>query len=126
MHYFSGEEDIQEIIATVVQIRTRYKAFGMMLGLSCTELEAIEMSITPFNVGEALRRVILTWLRQEYDVKKFGHPTWRRIVEAMDHEAGGNNHALAKAVATDHPVRLLSGELSCVLLINNVCSTMHG
>ena len=110
----SGEEDIRDIIDEVVQIKTRYKAFGMMLGLSCTELETIEMSMLPFNVGEALRQVILSWLRQKYNVKRFGLPTWRRVVEAIDHEAGGNNHALAKAIATCHPK---SGKL--IFLMNS-------
>ena len=86
----------------VMQVKTRYKTFGMMLGLGFTELEAIQRT-NAFDVEDALVAVVITWLRQKYNVEKFGHPTWRRIVEALDNEAGGNNHALAKRIARNHP-----------------------
>lgn len=86
----------------VIQVKTRYKTFGMILGLGFTELEAIQKT-NVFDVEDALAAVVITWLRQKYNVKKFGHPTWRRIVEAIDNEAGGNNHALAKRIAKNHP-----------------------
>ena len=36
-------------------------------------------------------------------VKKFGKPTWRRLVEAVEDPAGGNNYALALQIAAEHP-----------------------
>ena len=36
-------------------------------------------------------------------VKKFGNPTWERLVEAVEDGAGGNSSALAKTIASDHP-----------------------
>ena len=36
-------------------------------------------------------------------VKRFGKPTWRRLVEAVEDPAGGNNHALALNIAAEHP-----------------------
>ena len=36
-------------------------------------------------------------------VKKFGKPTWKRLVEAVEDDVGGNNCALARTIARDHP-----------------------
>ena len=47
--------------------------------------------------------MLQVWLRHSYGVDKYGAPTWQRLVEAVDDEAGGNNHALAKKIASNHP-----------------------
>ena len=36
-------------------------------------------------------------------VEKLGKPTWKRPVEAVEDDAGGNNHALAQTIAEGHP-----------------------
>jgi len=36
-------------------------------------------------------------------VERFGKPTWRRLVEAVEDHVGGNNRALAQRIARDHP-----------------------
>ena len=36
-------------------------------------------------------------------VEKFKKPTWRRLVEAVEDKVGGNNPALAQAIAREHP-----------------------
>jgi len=36
-------------------------------------------------------------------VERFGKPTWRRLVKAVEDPAGGNNCALAQKIAAEHP-----------------------
>jgi len=36
-------------------------------------------------------------------VERFGKPTWRRLVEAVEDHGGGNNLAAAQAIAREHP-----------------------
>ena len=36
-------------------------------------------------------------------IKKFGRPTWRRLVEAVEDHEGGNNRVLAETIAQHHP-----------------------
>ena len=36
-------------------------------------------------------------------VKKFGKPTWRKLVEAVEDKVGGDNPALAQTIAKEHP-----------------------
>ena len=52
---------------------------------------------------QALSEMLQVWLRHSYGIDKYGAPTWQRLVEAVDDEAGGNNHALAKKIASNHP-----------------------
>ena len=51
-----------------------------------------------------LNNVLLVWLRQKYNVERFGTPTWRKLVEAIDDPAGANNHRLAKIISLHHPI----------------------
>ena len=36
-------------------------------------------------------------------VVRFKKPTWRRLVEAVKDDVGGNNPALAQRIAREHP-----------------------
>ena len=45
---------------------------------------------------------------------EYGPPTWRRLVQAIDSAAGGNDHNLAVRIALQHPV----GKY-CVEVTNN-------
>lgn len=76
----------------------------MVLGLGYTQLESIQKApLCIVDIGAALTEVVLAWLRQKYNTARFGVPTWRKLVEAIDSEAGGNNHTLAKKIAAHHP-----------------------
>ena len=90
----------------IVHVKVNYKAFGMILGLSYAQLESIQKTpLCIVDIGTALTEVVLTWLRQKYNTARFGLPTWRKLVEAVDSEAGGNDHTLAKEIAVHHPGR---------------------
>ena len=45
----------------------------------------------------------MNWLRGNYDTEMHGPPTWKMLVEAVRAPTGGNNTALAKRIARDHP-----------------------
>ena len=84
-----------------MSIKARYYQLGIALGLPPGELEAIQQTHS-HNVAQALTQVLLTWLRQRYNVEKFGRPTWQRLREAVDSPAGGENHALAEKITEKH------------------------
>ena len=48
-------------------------------------------------------RIISSWLKGNYDTEMHGPPTWKMLVEAVCASTGGNNRALAKRIAKDHP-----------------------
>ena len=86
----------------VITIKARFYSFGRALGLPSTELDTIR-SANSQNLEQGLNDVTLVWLHQKYNTQKYGSPTWQRLVEAVDDPAGGDNHALAKTIASHHP-----------------------
>ena len=54
--------------------------------------------------------VVCLWTQ----VERFGKPTWRRLVEAVEDHVGGNNCALAQAIAAEHP-----GVCVCSCILSN-------
>ena len=50
--------------------------------------------------GQKLLLPVLTVINQ---VERFEKPTWRRLVETVKDEVGGNNPVLAQTIARQHP-----------------------
>ena len=42
--------------------------------------------------------MLLLWLRQRYNVERYGPPTWQTLVKAVEHEIP----ALAKTISAKH------------------------
>ena len=98
---------MRDIRQEVLSIKSTYYQFGIALGLPVGELDAIRTSFHQV-IDQAFDEVLLLWLRQLYDVGRHGHPTWRRLVEAVDSSNGGKNPALAMAIASRHPLSGIS------------------
>ena len=85
----------------IESLQSVYYPLGQSLRLDIDELKAIRD--TSPNADQALEEVILLWLKKKYNVEKYGPPTWRMLVEAVDRKRGGNNHELAKKIASKYP-----------------------
>ena len=100
--YFSiDEDDLFDVMDIVIHIKARYYHLGIALKLRLSELRAIQ-STYERHADQALSEVVVLWLQQKYNFEKFGPPTWRQLVIAIDSEAGGDSHALAKKVASKY------------------------
>ena len=97
----TGEDDLADIMEEVFTIKSMYFALGRSLRLKSADLEAIHKKYES-DADRALNDVLLLWLAQHYNVEKFGPPTWRMLVEAVDKKSGGNDHELAKEIASNH------------------------
>ena len=84
-----------------MNISSRYYELGIALRLPPEELDSVKVDESKST--RALSGVLQSWLKQNYNTEKHGPPTWRKLVEAVDSPAGGNNHTLAKDIATKHP-----------------------
>lgn len=69
------------------------------MGLPASELNAISLEAFQ-SLDQALTRMLLLWLRQRYDVARFGHPTWKRLEQAIEKI----NPILAKTIASNHAI----------------------
>ena len=83
----------------LITIKAKYYELGIMLGLRPSDLDAVRRGN---DIDLAFTKILLMWLRQNYNVHEYGLPTWRNLVKAIDHSAGGNNHELAMKVAGEH------------------------
>lgn len=93
-------------------------SLGRALRLKADDLDTIRRD-SSHDANQALNDILLLWLRQKYNVQRFGLPTWRMLVEAVDSPAGGNNHALAKKIASKYPLR----ECICYISLSHCLST---
>ena len=101
----TGEDDLLDVLEEVHSIQSAYHPLGQWLRLSNDDLKAIHKAYPDESMADqALKDVLLLWLNQKYRVEKFGPPTWRMLVEAVDKMTGGNNHELAKEIASNHPI----------------------
>jgi hypothetical protein len=96
-----GEDNLANILEAVLPIKSVYFSLGRCLGLPIAVLESIRK--TESDIEQALYGTLKLWLQQKYDTERFGPPTWRTLVEAVDQKAGGNNNELAKKIASNHP-----------------------
>ena len=88
----------------VLDVKSMYFALGQSLKLRNDDIGAIHKDYPNESDHEqALNEVLLLWLKKEYDVERFGPPTWRMLVEAVNKKSGGNNYELAKQIALNHP-----------------------
>ena len=80
---------------------------GIALRLSPNKLDGIQAR----NSGDpqaCLSSVVTEWLKRNYNVKRFGEPTWRWLVDVVGNPAGGDHTALARDMAWRHKARGLS------------------
>ena len=99
-----GEDDLPDVLEEVHSIKSAYFSLGQWLRLSTDDLKAIRTAYPDESMADqVLNDVLLLWLNQKYKIEKFGLPTWRMLVEAVDKKTGGNNHELAKQIASNHP-----------------------
>ena len=97
-----GEEDHFDILAEMMSVASSWKAIGTGLRIDSGHLNTIHES----NSGkpkECLSEMLTCWLKRNYNVERFGEPTWRAVVKVVAHPAAGDNCALALNIAGNHP-----------------------
>ncbi len=96
---FADERDFYPLYIELVTIKAKFYEFGIGLGLPPGELQAIQRGAQ--HADQGLAEVLLAWLR---NVGVFVPRTWRGLVKAVDSPVGGNNPALAMAIAKKHSI----------------------
>ena len=129
--YLAGEDDFHVVYEEVASLCADYYKLGVGLRLPPAELQTIRKSCGQ-DVMQAFTEILLAWLRQQYDVKKYGLPNWRMLVKVVNNPAFGNNPALAKRIADKHRSdgEIFTALVHCVWKLYSVpilpCSNHHG
>ena len=78
-----------------------WKAIGRGLRIDSGRLNVIQGSNSG-KLKECLSEMLTCWLNRNYNVERFGEPTWQTVVKVVAHPAAGDNCALALRIAKQH------------------------
>jgi len=95
------EEDLFDIKKALISVVAKWEPIGIGLGIKQGTLDEIEKG-HPGDPSECLVKMLVTWLRRSYNVKRFGEPTWQKLLQIVSDPAAGNNPALVLTVAKKH------------------------
>ena len=90
-----------DVQSELIPVAANWRSIGIAIRLKLDVLESIETRFKG-DPHVCLSHMVTEWLKRNYDVKKFGEPTWQKLVEAVGHPAGGANTALATEIAGRH------------------------
>ena len=100
----------------LIAVAANWRSIGVALRLKPDFLQSIDTRYSS-DPCACLSWMVMEWLMRNYNVEKFGEPSWRMLVEAVAHPAGGANTALARRIAMRHKAEgLCSG--SFIVTVN--------
>ena len=100
-------DNLFDVKSELTPVSANWKDIGIALRLSPDTLDRIQAGNSGDPVS-CLTSMVTEWLKRNYNVKKFGEPTWQRLVEVVGHPAGGANMGLARRIATKHMAERIS------------------
>ena len=93
-------DDLFDVKCELRPLSANWKNIGIALRLNPNTLNGIQ---TDNNDSTAcLTSMVTEWLKRNYNVEKFGEPTWQWLVKAVGDPAGGANMALARDISRRH------------------------
>ena len=97
----TAEEDTYDVYEEVITMAGSWEqmAAGLRLPPPKKSLIATKHSNNP---EKCLLAVVEEWLKGVCNVQKYGHPSWRLLVQAVADPIGGANPALAHSIAAKH------------------------
>ena len=102
-----GLDELFDVQKELNAVSAKWRNIGIALRLKPNILDGINTQCNG-DPSACLSSTVTEWLNRNYNVKKFGEPTWRWLVEAVGDPVGGANMALAKDVARNHKAKDVS------------------
>ena len=94
-------DDLFDVQSELNEVAENWRSIGIALRLKPDFLQNIEARYSN-HPRICLTWMLMEWLNRNYNVERFGEPTWRQLVEAVGHLAGGANMMLARNIARRH------------------------
>ena len=91
------DDDIFDVHKALLPAAAQWKEIGFGFRLKSKLLEDSDKA-----PSSCLLKVVSHWLGEEYNVERFGKPTWKKVVEVVGDPAAGNDPALACQIAKEH------------------------
>ena len=127
--FTSGLDVLFDVRKEMNQVSAKWRSIGVALRLDPNILDGIQTKNSS-DPQACLSSVVTEWLKRNYNVERFGEPTWQWLVDAVGDPAGGAHMALAKDIASRHKLKGMSGGYiykeeyggCCINLYWNICS----
>ena len=97
-------DDCFQVESEVIDIAHKWQQFGGALRIHQAKLEEIKAGLGSVP-RECLTKTVQEFLKKNYDWQEHGQPSWRQVVIAVGHKAGGADTELALQIANDHPMK---------------------
>ena len=94
-------DNLFDVQSELISSAAKWRSIGNALRLKPDSLANIEAGNSS-DPPACLASMVTEWLKRNYNVGKFGEPTWQMLVQAVGHLAGGANIALARKIARRH------------------------
>ena len=107
---FTSELDaLFDVTKELNPVSANWYNIGITLRLNPNKLDGIQ-AWKGGGASVCLSLVVTEWLKRNYNVKRFGEPTWKWLVDAVGDSEGGANMALARDIARRHKHRRTSSK----------------
>ena len=97
-----ADDDAFNVYEEVLLVAESWGRVALGLGLP-PRMKSLIAKKHSNNPEDCLLAVVEEWLKGVHNVQKYGRPSWRVLVQAVAHPAGGANPALAHSIAAKHP-----------------------
>ena len=94
-------DDLFDVKSELTPVSAHWKSIGIALRLNPNTLDSIQANNNNDSTA-CLTSMVTEWLKRNYNVERFGEPTWQWLVKAVGDPAGGANLALARDIAWKH------------------------
>ena len=95
-----GIDEFYDVWERVKSLSPHWQSFSLSLRLSPDTIESIEANNRNVTSETCLRKALTHWLKKDYNHKRFGHPSYRKLCVSVSN--GGQNKALAEEIANEH------------------------
>ncbi len=119
--FYADDDDLGDLMAAMAPAASKWNLIGTAFRLKSDRLDQIGAAC-PGSPEECLLKVFREWLHRNYNVGRFGEPSWVKVVGVMASPAGGNNYAQAKSIASEHQRESFSLDKLIGIDLSFVCS----
>ena len=84
----SDLDDLFDVQKELILVSAKWRSIGIALRLKPNVLDGIETRYSG-DPPACLTSTVTEWLNRNYNVKRFGEPTWQALVKAVGDPAGG-------------------------------------
>ena len=100
----ADDDDLFDVQNELNPISANWRSIGMALRLKPDTLDGID-KLSGKGPNNCMIMMVTEWLKKNYNVKRFGEPTWQWLVKAVGDPTGGANVAQAGVIARKHKAR---------------------